>query len=451
MTTQVTTKQQPITKSYDFQTIIDDIINKAKEKGASAAEVAASAERGFSVTARMGEVETLEHNRDKGLSISVYFGQKKGTASTSDITPESVDAALEKACHIANYISEDDCEGLADKELMAFEYPQLDLHHPSNISPEQGLATAIECEQHGLKQDKRLFNSEGATFASHESFYVYGNSHGFVGAYPTSRHSLSCILLAKEQNSMERDYEYTVARDIDDMVASKEVAEGAAERTLRRLNARKIKTCQAPVVFAANVARGLLGHLISAISGGSLYREASFLLDHLGKEIFSDDITISENPHMINALGSAPFDNEGVKTQARDIIKDGVLQAYVLGSYSARKLGMQTTGNAGGVHNLTINTGDDDLAALLKKMDKGLLVTEMLGSAVNIVTGDYSRGAVGIWVENGEMQFPVHEITIAGHLKEMFKNIVAVGNDIDKRGNIITGSILVENMTIAGS
>jgi len=443
-------KQAVIRSRGELETVVAAILGEAKRQGASAAEAGVNAESGLSVTVRLGEVETVEHNRDKGLGVTVYFGQRKGSASTSDFSPEAIRETVGAACAIAKYTAEDPCAGLADAELMAADIPDLDLHYPWDLSAERAIALAEECESAARAVDKRITNSEGATVSSHAGYRVYGNSHGFTGAYPSSRHSVSCAVIADDGQGMQRDYWYTVARDSGDLENVRGVGRRAGERAVKRLGGRRLPTQQAPVLFVAEVAGGLFGNFIRAVRGESLYRKASFLLDQLGQPIFPSFIRIHEQPHLKKALGSSPFDGEGVATRARDLISAGVLQGYVLDSYSARKLGMQTTGNAGGVHNLTIDPGPDDFAALLKEMGTGLLVTEMMGMGVNIVTGDYSRGAAGFWVENGTVQFPVEEITVAGNLREMFKGIVAVGNDVDTRGNTRTGSVLIERMTIAG-
>lgn len=427
-----------------------DILHEAQAQGASAAEAAISMETGLSVTVRMGEVETLEHQRDKGLGVTVYFGQRKGSASSSDLSPQAMRETVRAASNIARFTAVDDCAGLAESNLMAQSFPELDLCHPWAPSAEHAITLAQACEAAARAVDTRITNSEGASITSHEGLYVYGNSHGFVGSYPSTRHSISCAVIGQQGNAMQRDYWYSVARAHTDMDDGVLVGQRAAERTLRRLNARRLSTRQTPVVFEAAIASSLLSHFVSAIRGGSLYRKASFLLDHLGKRIFPAHVHIHEQPHLQRALGSAPFDNEGVATQARDLVQDGILQGYVLDSYSARKLGMQTTGNAGGVHNLFIDPGQHDLAGLLRTLHTGLFVTELLGSGVNTVTGDYSRGAAGFWVENGEIQYPVEEITIAGNLRDMYQQLVEVGSDVDLRGNIRTGSLLIENMTVAG-
>ena len=429
---------------------IADLLREAQAQGASAAEAAISMETGLSVTVRMGEVETLEHQRDKGLGVTVYFGQRKGSASSSDLSPQALQETVRAASNIARFTAEDNCAGLADAELMARDIPDLDLCHPWTLGAEQAIALAQKCEAAAREVDARITNSEGASVTSHEGLYVYANSHGFMGSYPSTRHSISCAVIVQDGNAMQRDYWYSVARAHTDMDDGILVGQRAAERTLRRLNARRLNTRQTPVIFEAAIASSLISHFVSAVRGGSLYRKASFLLDHLGKRIFPAHVHIHEQPHLKRALGSAPFDNEGVATQARDLVQDGILQGYVLDSYSARKLGMQTTGNAGGVHNLFIDPGQHDLDGLLRTMHTGLLVTELLGSGVNTVTGDYSRGAAGFWVENGEIQYPVEEITIAGNLRDMYQQLVEVGTDVDLRGNIRTGSILIENMTVAG-
>ncbi len=433
-----------------LQELVHNILAEARMQGASAAEAGVSIETGLSVNVRLGEVETLEYNRDKGLGVTVYFGQRKGSANTSDFTPEAVRETVRAACGIAKYTAADEYSGLADAQLMAQDIPDLDLCHSWDINAEQAIELASECEGVARSLDSRITNSEGASVSSHQGYRVYGNSHGFIGAYPSTRHSLSCAVIGGEGEAMQRDYWFSVARNSAELDSATEVGRRAAERTLRRLNGRRLSTCQSPVIFSAEVATGLLSHFISAIRGGALYRKATFLLDHLGKPVFPAFVHIHEAPHIKKGLGSAPFDSEGVATRARDIVRDGVLQSYVLDSYAARKLGMQTTGNAGGVHNLIIDPGKLGLDDLLKHMNKGLLVTELMGMGINTVTGDYSRGAAGFWVENGEIQYPVEEITIAGNLRTIFMGIAEIGNDIEKRGSIRTGSILVKEMTIAG-
>ncbi|MEQ1530619.1 MAG: metalloprotease PmbA, partial [Methylococcales bacterium] len=405
---------------------------------------------GLSVSVRLGEVETIEHHCDQGLGVTVYFGQRKGSASTSDLSPDSIKETVSAACSIARYTSEDEYSGLPEKALLATEFPDLDLYHPWPISADQAISLASECEAVARNFDAEISNSEGASVNTHEGVRVMGNSLGFLQGYASSRHSLSCSVLAQRGDSMQRDYWYTVARNAANLEAAAVVGQKAAERTLRRLQGRSLSTRQCPVLYSAEVAGSLLGSFLGAISGGNLYRKSSFLLDSINTQIFPEFIRIHEQPRLKGALGSAAYDGDGVATQTRDIVSAGILRGYVLGTYSARKLGLQSTGNAGGVHNLSIDPGALDFQGLLTQLHTGLLVTELMGQGVNMVTGDYSRGAAGFWVENGEIQFPVEEITIAGNLKDMLKHIVAVGNDVDYRGNIRTGSILVEQMSIAG-
>ena len=445
MQTDVSEMVKPLQQVVEMA--LDDAVKRC---GASSAEVDASLSQGSSLTVRLGEIETIEHNRDKSLSLTVFFGEKTGSASTSDMSAEAIKDTVDAACSIAKLTAEDDCGGLADAEEMATEIPDLDLWYPWNPDADTARDLAMECEEIARQTSDAISNSEGATVSSHEGVGIYANTHGFSGARYGTRHSLSCSVIASDGEVMERDYWYSVARDRAELQTAAEVGRIAGQRTLDRLGSRKIATCQTPVIYEAQIASSLLSHLISAISGGALYRKSSFLLDHKGKKIFPEHINISEHPHILKALGSAAFDNEGVATRHRSIIKDGVLMDYVLGSYSARKLGLQTTGNAGGVHNLIIEHGDSDLPALMKKMGTGLLVTELIGYGINNITGDYSRGAAGFWIENGEIQYPVSEITVAGNLLDMFQSFVEVGNDLDKRGNTITGSILVEQMTVAG-
>ncbi|RLW65652.1 MAG: metalloprotease PmbA, partial [gamma proteobacterium symbiont of Stewartia floridana] len=391
-------------RQLDLQESVEELLQEAKRQGASAAEAAVSSDAGLSVTVRLGETETIEHTRDNGLGVTVYFGHRKGSASTSDLSPQAIKETVEAACNFARYTSEDDCAGLADPSLMATELPDLDLYHPWNQSVEEAIELAIRCETAARDSDERIFNSEGATLNSHNGLQVYGNTHGFIGGYPSSRHSLSCAVLGKQGESMQRDYWYTLARKSEQLDRAESVGEMAARRTLARLNGRRIKTQQAPVLFQADVAVGLLRSFVGAIRGSSLYRKASFLLDQLGKPVFPSFINIHEDPLLSGGLASCAYDSEGVATSRKDFIQDGVLSSYVLDSYAARKLGMQTTGNGGGVRNLRINSGDQDREGLLKSMQRGLLVTELMGQGVNMVTGDYSRGATGFWIENGEIQ-----------------------------------------------
>ncbi len=433
----------------EIKQMSEDVLKVAKTHGASAAETELSLSIGQNVSVRLNEVENIEYNRDKGMSVTVYFGQQKGHASTSDLSPQALKDTVAAACNIAKYTAKDEFCGLADANLMAKDILDLDLHHPWNISVDDAIAIARECEAAALGVDARITNSEGASVSMSSGYFAYSNSHGFTGGYPSSRHGISCSVIAESEDSMQRDYWYSTARAAADLEAAADIGKLAGERTVRRLNAKKIKTCQVPVLFEAPLASGLISSLISAISGGNLYRKSSFLLDSLGKQVASPLLNIYENPHVKKGLASCPFDNEGVASNARQLVKDGVLQGYVLGSYSARKLGMQTTGNAGGNHNLIVQSGANNLSGLLKQMGTGLLVTELLGSGINMVTGDYSRGAAGFWVENGVILHPVEEITIASNMADMLKMIIGIGNDIVVQGSKQVGSILIERMTVA--
>ena len=424
---------------------------EAKANGATQADVGVSQESGLSVNVRLGEVETIEHNRDKGMGITVYVGKRKGSSNTSDFSEAAIRQSVQSACAIAKYTTEDDCAGLADAELMASEVPDLDLKHPWSVSPEHAIEIATECEQAARDYDAKITNSEGASVSSHSGVSVYANSHGFFGRVDSSRHGCSCSVIAGEGDNMQRDYWYSVARDAKQLEAANSVGRQAAERTLRRLGARPINTGVYPVLYSPEMARSLIGGFTNAISGGSLYRKTTFLLDMLGKQVFSNSISIAEKPLLPRELGSSPFDGEGVARVNRDLVTDGVLQGYILSSYSARKLGMQTTGNAGGARNVVLAPGELSPEQLLAEMGSGFLVTEMMGSGVNMTTGDYSRGAAGFWVENGEIAYPVQEVTVAGNLRDMFCNIRALGNDVDKRGNVHTGSLLIDSLTVAGN
>jgi PmbA protein len=426
------------------------ILEAAKRGGATAAETEVSQGVGQSVTVRQGEVETIAYNRDKGIGVTVYVGQRRGNASTADFSTEAIQAAVDKALAIARFTAEDPAAGLADPDRLARQWADLDLYHPWDLSVEAAVELAREAEAAALAVDPRITNTEGATVARGESEFVYANSLGFAGGYRSSRHHLDCAVVGEQDGAMQRDYWYTAARASEDLESAASVGRSAGARTVRRLGARQLATMDCPVLFEAPEAADLVGYFVQAVSGGSLYRKSSFLPDSLGKSVFAPHVQLREEPHLARARGSAPFDNEGVATQARDVVRDGVVQGYFLGSYSARKLGLQSTGNAGGTHNLVLSHGDDDLAALLRRMGRGLLVTEQLGSGVNPVTGDFSRGAAGFWIENGEIAYPVEEITIAGNLKAMFREIVAVGNDVDRRGSRHVGSILLERMTVAG-
>jgi PmbA protein len=436
--------------SKSLREAVDLALKEAKKCGASESEAAASLNQGLSVTVRLDDIETVEHTRDRGLAVTVYFGKRTGSASTSDYSVSSVQKIVQAACTIARFTEEDACHGLADPDRLASEFPDLDLCHPWVLSVDEGKEIARVCEQAALDYDKKIENSEGAMVDSHQGCEVYGNSHGFWGENRKTRHGISCSVIGKINGSMQRDYWYSASRRREDLEDASEIGRTAGARTVRRLGARKLNTCQVPVLFEAPVASSLLSHFISAISGGNLYRKASFLVDHLGKSVFPDFVRIHEQPLLPRAMGSGAFDSEGVATKARDIVTGGVLKGYVLSSYSARRLGLETTGNAGGIHNLTIDPGKDDLLGLMKVLGRGLLVTELIGFGVNSVTGDYSRGAAGFWVEGGEIQFPVEEVTIAGNLKEMFQSIAAIGCDVDTKENIRCGSILVDGLTVAG-
>jgi PmbA protein len=435
----------------NLQMLVADILQEATQQGATSAEVDVGVNKGFSVNARKGDVESIEYHQDKIIDITVYFGKRSGSSSLSDLRPGAIRSAVQAACNIARFTDEDQFAGLAETGLLAFNYPQLDLGCPWSVTVEQAIEMAKTCEAVALAYDKRITNSDGASITTTEAWSAYGNTAGFIGVCPVTRHEISCVLIASDKDEMQRDYSYTVACDPQLLDSITQVAQDAAYRTVRRLQARCLTTKKVPVIFAAEEARGLLGHFIAAISGGNLYRKSSFLLDHLGQAIFPSHISMDERPYLAKGLGSAAFDDDGVTTRPNVFIKEGILQSYAMGVYSARKLGLQTTGNAGGIHNLFITTGPKDLSALLKTMGTGLLVTELMGQGINLVTGDYSRGAFGFWVENGEIQYPVAEVTIAGNLRDMYAHLVEVGCDIDKRGNVQTGSILLESMTVAGN
>ena len=430
--------------------ISEDALKVAKLAGASAAEVDVSFGTGQTVSVRKGETENIEYNRDKGISITVFFGHKKGYASSSDFSLQAIEDTVEAACNIAKFTAEDPFCGLADASLMAQKIPDLNLYHPWTLTVEEAGELAKRCEAAALAVDqKRITNSEGASVSTSEGQFVYANTHGFSGGYPSSRHSISCSVIAEAAGAMQRDYWYSSARDANDMRTAEYVGQLAGERTVRRLGARAIKTGQYPVLFEAPLASGIISSLVSAISGGNLYRKSSFLLDSLGQKVASSLLNIEELPHLEKGLASSPFDNEGVISTPRMLVENGVLQGYVLSSYSARKLGLQTTGNAGGAHNLVIQHTQQSFADLLAMMGTGLLVTELLGHGLNMVTGDYSRGAAGFWVENGVIAYPVEEITIASNMKDMLSQIIAIADDAIKPSSKQTGSILIEKMTVA--
>jgi PmbA protein len=440
----------PVADGADLLALVEIALEEARALGASQAEAAVSVDVGLSASVRLGEIDTVEYQRDRGMGVTVYFGTRKGSASTADLGAAALRETVGKACSIARFTSEDPCAGLADPDTLASEVPDLDLSHPWDLTPERACELALECEAAALAVDPRITNSEGAAVSSHRGLRAYGNTHGFLQAYPGTVHSVSCAVLGSDGESMERDYWYSTARDWRELEDVASVGRISGERAVRRLGARKLGTTRAPVLFSPEVARGLIGHFIGAIRGGSQYRRASFLLDAAGQKVFPDWFNLSERPHLPRALASAPFDHEGVGTRDRELVAGGVLLGYVLGTYSARKLGLRTTGNAGGTYNLIVPGRGGDFEAMLGLMGRGLLVTELMGQGVNGVTGDYSRGAAGFWVEGGRIQYPVHEVTVAGNLKDIYLGIVEVGTDVDVRGGIRTGSILVGEMTIAG-
>jgi len=435
----------------ELEAIVKMALDEADKQGMDQAEVAASHDIGLAATARLGDVENLEYTNDRGIGVTVYKNSCKGNASTSDISPQAIRETVAKACTFANLTASDQYAGLADADLMCTDTEDLDLDHPWSITASDAIELAIETEAVALKFDKRVSNSEGATVSTNRGSRAYGNSHGFVGSFTRTSHNVTCVVLAEADGVMQRDYYYTASRDPDDLEDSALVGRTAAQRVVDRLGARKIKTTRAPVLYVPSVARGLIGHAMGAISGGAQYRRSSFLLDAVNEKVFPEFVSIVEQPHIPKGMASRPYDAEGVATYDRDIITDGILTSYILSSYSARRLGLETTANAGGAQNLIVQGTGDDKASLIKEMGTGLVVEELIGQGVNGVTGDYSRGAVGHWVENGEIQYPVHEVTIAGNLRDLYLRILAIGSDQDIRGGIRCGSVLVEEMTVAGS
>jgi PmbA protein len=436
--------------SAALERVIEQALAQARALGASAAEAVVGVSTGLSVTVRLGEVETLEYQRDRSLGVTVYAGQRKGSASTANLAPAAIQETVAKALSIASFTTDDEFAGLPEAAMMAVDVPDLDLCHPWDLEAPAAIELAKRCEAAALAEDARIRNSEGASVSTHRKLRVFGNSHGFVGGYPSTSHNVSCVVLGQSNGDMQRDYWYTAARDWRTLEDIEDVGRKAAHRAVRRLGAGKMATRKAPVLFAPELARGLIGHFVGAIGGAAQYRRSSFLLDGAGQRIFPETVSLIERPHLPGALGSAPFDGEGVATRDRDLVTAGVLGGYLLDSYSARKLGLVTTGNAGGVHNLVVQGDMLDPKSLLRKLGSGLLVTEMMGQGVNPVTGDYSRGAAGFWIENGEIARPVHEITVAGNLRDMYLGIVAQGDDVDRRGTIHCGSLLIDQMTIAG-
>lgn len=441
---------QQINPKTALEQLMKDVLNRTSAHGATDAAVSVNHDRGFGVDVRMGSVETVAFSEEKGVAVTVYIGQQKGSATSSDTSDAALDLMVNAACDIAKVSAKDPCFGLPDPDLMNPNYPELDLLHPWSITPEKAGELALACETQALSLDKRIHNSDGANVSSYTFCHGYANTHGFSGVIEGSRHSLSCSLLAEADGSMQRDYAYTTARTPDKLMSADDLAALAAKRTIERLLPQKLDTQKIPVIFSSRVSSGLMGAFVQAVSGSSLYRKHSFLLDSLGEHIFPENITVFEDPHQLCGLGSSPFDGEGIITRPNVLIQDGILQQYVLGSYSARKLGLQTTANSSGVHNLTVKPTAGDLNALVKQMHRGLLVTELMGQGVNGITGDYSRGASGFWVDNGEIQYPVDGVTVAGNLKNMFQQIAAVGTDINPSISTRCGSILIEEMTVAG-
>ena len=434
----------------DLELIVEGALDEARRGGAEQAEAGVTVDTGLSVTVRLGETEKLEYQRDRAMGVTVYVGHRKGAASTADLAPAAVMETVRKALSIARFTAEDPCAGLADAEQMARDIPDLDLAHPWDIDAAAAIALARATEAAALATDPRIGNSDGGSVSSHAGLRVYGNSHGFLGGFPHTSHGISCVVLGRDGEDMQRDYWYTSSRDPAGLESPEQVGRRAGERTVARLGARKLTTRRAPVLFMADQARGLFGHFVSAVQGGPQYRRSSFLCGAAGQQLFPAWLGMAERPHLPRALGSAPFDGEGVATRDRELVRQGVLTGYVLDSYAARRLGLATTGNAGGVHNLEVSSSGEDFEALRRRLGTGLLVTELMGQGVNLVTGDYSRGATGFWVEGGEIAHPVHEVTVAGNLRDMFSNIAAVGTDRDLRGRVHTGSVLLAEMTIAG-
>jgi PmbA protein len=430
--------------------IARQLLDRCRSEGATQAEVSCSQEHGLNVNVRMGAVETVESTRDRGIAVTVYFGKRKGSASTADLREDSLASTVAQACAIARHTEDDTAAGLADPELMAKDLREFDGWHPWHVDADRAIDIALACEQAGRDADARIENSDGASVGSSESLSVYANTHGFVGSERSTQHTIGCALIAGRGEAMQRDGWYSTAVAADDLEAAAAIGRRAAERAASRLNARSLPTGEIPVLYSAEMARSLIGHLLGAVSGGALYRRASFLVDSVGQRLFPEWFAIDELPFLPRGFRSASFDAEGVATRESPLVRDGVLQRYVLGSYSARKLGLQTTANAGGVHNLQVAANAGGFDELARGLSRGLVVTELMGQGVNAVTGDYSRGAAGFWVENGQMAYPVDGVTVAGNLRNMFASIEAVGSDVDVRSHVRTGSILVGRMTVAG-
>lgn len=434
----------------DLRELMPAVLAHAKSLGATDASVAANVDVGFSVDVRMGQVETVAFSEDKGISVVVYVGHRKGSASSTDTSKEAIQHIVTAAYEIACASAEDECFGLPDKELMTKDHPDLDLFHPWDITPAKAIEQALACEGKALSLDNRITNSDGVNLSTHNFHHFFANTAGGEGSLRGSRHSISCSLIAQQNENMQRDYDYTTSRCIEELIDTDLLAQNTVERTVSRLGARRVKTQKVPVLFSSRVSSGILSSFINAISGTNLYRKNSFLVDSIDQQIFPSGFCIYEQPRLMRALGSSPFDGEGVPTRNNVFVEDGYIRQYVLGTYSARRMGLKTTGNGGGVYNLTLDANAGDLSELMQKMGRGLLVTELMGQGVNGLTGDYSRGATGFWVENGTIQFPVEEVTIAGNLKDMFRGIAAVGNDINPNISTRCGSLLIEEMMLAG-
>ena len=446
---QINNKTQ-LKSTHELTQLMNDVLDIAREKGATDASVAVNHDTGYSVDVRMREVETVAFSEDRGVGLTVYIGQRKGSASSSDTSPAALEAMVSAALDIAKVSAEDPCFGLPDKDLLDRPYQELDLYHPWDITPPQAIEMALRCEQQALEMDKRIANSDGVNISTYNFCQAFANTLGWEGVMQSSRHSISCSLIAKEGELMQRDYDYTTARNANDLLSLELLAKSAVDRAVSRLGGQKLKTRKMPVLFSSRLSSGLIGSFIGAISGSNLYRKNSFLMDSIGQLVFPESVRIHEQPHLLGALGSSSFDSEGVPTRNNVLVDHGRVCQYVLGSYSARKMGLKTTANAGGVFNLTVDPTAGDFSEVLKKMGTGLLVTELMGNGANAITGDYSRGASGFWVENGQIQYPVEEITIAGNLKDMFRSIVAIGSDINPNMSTRCGSILIEEMMVAG-
>ncbi|GAB4187802.1 MAG: metalloprotease PmbA [Wenzhouxiangellaceae bacterium] len=445
------TAERPREQRRELEQIVGEVLAMARQAGASAAQAEAYFAEGLGVTVRLGEVDILEHTRDRGLAVTVYLGHKKGSVSCGDLQPETLRTAVERAVTIARYTEEDPYCGLADAELMAAELPELDLWHPTTLSADQAIERALRCEQAARDSDSRITNSDGASVERNVFMNAYGNSHGFLASEWSTVYNQSAALIAGRGDSMQSDYWWDSSRVFSDLEAPETTGKKAAQRTLARLNGRQLPTMSAPVLFTPRIASGVIGHLVNAVTGSALYQRSSFLVDQQGERLFPEWFTIDEDPLLRRGMRSSAFDNDGVATRQQPLIADGRLARYVLSAYSGRRLGLSTTANAGGVRNLIVRPGADDFDAMVRRLGRGLIVDDVMGQGVNTVTGDYSRGASGFWVEDGEIAYPVEEVTIASNLRDMFANVVAVGSDLDHRRNIQSPSLLLAKMTIAGS